>query len=136
MVLAILSGVAFYENIIFVLILITDEVRSEIYFFLNGTTYIAAFISSALAFIYIRVILAYLFKRKQDGSFMYPLTIFGIIQAIMITVMRLYLFISLKEFFFGVSILFGALVGVTHTIIQFFLLRKDLALNFSRIDEY
>jgi len=136
MVLAILSGVAFYENIIFVLILITDEVRSEIYFFLNGTTYIAAFISSALAFIYIRVILAYLFKRKQDGSFMYPLTIFGIIQAIMITVMRLYLFISLKEFFFGVSILFGALVGVTQTIIQFFLLRKDLALNFSRIDEY
>jgi hypothetical protein len=82
---------------------------------------------TALSFIYIIVILVYSFKRKQDGSFMHPLTIFGIIQAIMITVMRLYLFISFKQLF-GVSILFEALFGVTQTIIQFILLRKDLAL--------
>ena len=81
------------------------------------------------------MILVYLFKRKQDGSFMYPLTIIGIIHTIMITVMRLYLFITLKELF-GISILFGPLVVVTQTIIQFILLRKDLALTVSRIDEY
>ena len=135
MVLAIISGVALYENIIFVLILITDYARLDVYYYLNSATYIAAFISSALAFMYILVILDYLFKGRQDGSFMYPLTILGIIQAIMITVLRLYLFISIGGLFW-LSTLFGALVGVTQTIIQFFLLRRDLALFDSRIDEY
>ena len=102
---------------------------------MNSATYISAIISSLLASIYIIEILAYLYKRKQDGSFIYPLTIFGVIQAIIITVLRLYLFISLRQLF-DLSILFGALVGVAQTIVQFFLLRKDLALNESKIDEY
>ena len=107
-----------------------------------------AIISSALAFIYVIVILVYLFKGRQDGSFMYPLTIFGIIQAIMISVVRIYSFISLINssqestydgnfylFFTILSTLIGVLVGVSQTIIQFFLLRRDLALSVSRIGE-
>ena len=91
--LALLSGAAFYENIIFVLFMI--RIRT----LFGLVTFIAALISSALAFIYVIVIFVYLFKGRQDGSFMYPLTIFGIIQAIMITVLRLYLFISLISSF-------------------------------------
>lgn len=79
---------------------------------------------------------------------MYPLTIFGIIQAIMITVLRLYLFISLiisyqkstnsGALYVSTTIFFliGALVGISQTIIQFLLLRRDLAHTVSRIDEY
>ena len=66
---------------------------------------------------------------------MYPLTIFGIIQAIMITVMRLYIFITLQRFEWFLSLL-GVLVSVTQTIIQFILLKRDLTLTVSRIDEY
>jgi hypothetical protein len=111
-------------------------------------TFLAALISSALAFIYVIVILVYLFKGRQDGSFMYPVTIFGIIQAIMITVLRLYFFISLISYYqdsrrpsvyilYSISsTLIGALVCVSQTIIHFLLLRKDLALTVSRTDEY
>jgi multidrug efflux pump subunit AcrB len=102
---------------------------------LSRATFIATLISSGLAFIYIIVILAYLFKGRQDGTFMYPLKIFGIIQAIMITVLRLYLFISLYQLF-GVSTLIGALVGISQTIIQFILLRRDQGLTPSRIEEH
>jgi hypothetical protein len=139
--LAMLSGGAFYENIIFVLFMI--EIRT----FLGLAIFIPALICSALAFIYVIVILVYLFKGRQDGSFMYPLTIFGTIQAIMITVLRIYVLIlsirfsqsstNTRDFFvlFAIlSTLFGALVCVSQTIIQFFLLRKDLALTVSRID--
>jgi hypothetical protein len=135
--LALLSGGSFYENIMFVLFMI--EIRT----YLGLAIFIPALISSALAFIYVIVILVYLFKGRQDGSFMYPLTIFGTIQAIMITVLRIYvliLLISLPQsgdflvLFTILSTLFGALVCISQTIIQFFLLRKDLALTVSRID--
>jgi hypothetical protein len=87
--LALLSGAAFYENIIFVLFMI--EINRDLVF-ANG---IPALISSAFAYIYLILILVYLFLGRQDGSFMYPLTIFGIIQAILITIFRIDSFISL-----------------------------------------
>ena len=85
--LAVLSGAALYENIFFVIF----TFRFLIYE--GPVTFLVALISSALAFIYLIVILVYLLKGRQDGSFMYPVKIFGIIQAIMITVLRLYFFI-------------------------------------------
>ena len=85
--LAVLSGAAFYENIFFVIFTFRILINE------GPVTFLAALISSALAFIYVIVILVYLFKGRQDGSFMYPVTIFGIIQVIMITVLRLYFFI-------------------------------------------
>ena len=133
--LALLSGAAFYENIIFVLFMI--EINRDLVF-ANG---IPALISSALAFIYVIVILVYLFKGRQDGSFMYPLTIFGIIQAIMISVVRIYSFISFIKsykitkdgifyfFFTTFSALVGVLVCVSQIIVQFLLLRRDLTLS-------
>jgi hypothetical protein len=140
--LAVLSGAAFYENIFFVIFTFRILINK------GPVTFLVALISSALAFIYVIVILVYLFKGRQDGSFMYPVTIFGIIQAIMITVLRLFLFISLIIYYqessrlsvyilyFISSTLIGALVCVSQTVIQFLLLRKDLALTVSRVDEY
>ena len=139
--LALLSGAALYENIIFVLFMIW--IKFELVF----ANYVLALISSALAFIYLIVILVYLFKGRQDGSFMYPLTIFGIIQAILITIFRITSFKSLINSFelsriFGdllvlymiIFTLIGALVGVSQTLIQFLLLKRDLALTVSRSD--
>ena len=140
--LAVISGAAFYENIFFVIFTFRILINK------GPVTFLVALISSALAFIYVIVILVYLFKGRQDGSFMYPVTIFGIIQAIMITVLRLFLFISLIIYYqessrlsvyilyFISSTLIGALVCVSQTVIQFLLLRKDLALTVSRVDEY
>lgn len=139
--LALLSGAAFYENIIFVLFMI--EINRDLVF-ANG---IPALISSALACIYSIVILVYLFSWRQDGSFMYPLTIFGIIQAILITIFRIDLFISLINstqlstntgnfyvLYMILSTLIGALVVLSQTLIQFLLLKRDLALTVSRSD--
>ncbi len=68
--LSVLSGAAIYENIFFVLLMLE---------FLGSIFSYAGMISSALAFIYVIVILVYLFKGRQDGSFMNPVTVFGII---------------------------------------------------------
>ena len=89
------SGAAFLENIYFVINMPSRGI------YLGAASLIAVLISIALAFIYTIVIFVYLLKERQDGSFMYPLTILGIIQAIMISAIRIYCFIELIIYFQG-----------------------------------
>ena len=91
--LAIFSGAVVYEN----LFLICR------YFFLLGNSLreagnIFLFISSLVSLVYTLFSIIYIFKGRQDGSLMFPLSIFGGVQLIFSFVMRtIFLVRSLKR---------------------------------------
>ena len=116
MILSILCGAAIYENYLFFLIISRA---------ITGVFVILALISTLFALIYSIVILIYLFKGRQDGSTAKTLTIIGIIQAVVITGFRIYMFIILlmtpdpiSYFVYFIFVLLSTLVGAAVSIAQ------------------
>jgi hypothetical protein len=88
--LSVISGAAIFENVFFIMLVVDKGVLSPV-----GNVF--AIISSVVAFIYALAILVYLFKGRQDGSLLEPLTIFGIGQGIMITTLRIIFFVRVLQ---------------------------------------
>ena len=84
MALAIFSGAVFYENFGLIIGYLSSDSSS-----LSEVGNIFLFISSILAIVYTALNMLYVFKGRQDGSLMMPLSIFGGAQLIFILVMRI-----------------------------------------------
>ena len=141
MVLSVLTGASVYENVLFILLVVDWAILSP-----AGNA--IAIVSSVLAFIYAIMVLMYLFKKRQDGLFMQPLMIFGLGQGVMITVMRILFFVGLIQHsndytdssllwhYIILSTLVGVLVSIAQVVMQYVVMRRDLALAVSQADEY